>query len=278
MSHMRAHQTLPAANRFVMATALLLAIAAGAVGARPASADDAQDAGQLVDKARLTFESFAADPTMGQAMRALVKRAKGVLIYPQVLRGAFFVGASGGNGVFLARDSRPVNGTGPPFTPSERQALASKLGGGRRKLCLVALTERGVDALLSTSAKLGADVGVALGPVGLGAEAATANLSTDIVSYSRAKGLYGGISVEGAVVVPRGGLNTAYYGQTVTPRRDPHRPDGPEPASRRTLGGSDQDSKCWPQRGRDQLSPRPNRHQRYFEHHGRGADPHLLRP
>jgi lipid-binding SYLF domain-containing protein len=81
----------------------------------------------------------------------------------------------------------------------------------------VALTDRGVTALLSTSAKLGADAGVALGPVGAGAEAATANLSADIISYSRAQGLYAGISLEGAVVAARDGLNKAYYGKEVTP-------------------------------------------------------------
>jgi lipid-binding SYLF domain-containing protein len=200
-----------------MATALLLAVAAGVLGARPALADDAQDARQLVDKARLTFESFAADPIMGEAMRALVKRSKGVLIYPQVLRGAFFVGASGGTGVFLARDQKSDEWSGPAFYTIGEASFGLQFGGRASEIVLVALTERGVNALLSTSAKLGADAGVALGPVGLGAEAATANLSADIISYSRSKGLYGGISVEGAVVVPRGGLNTAYYGQTVTP-------------------------------------------------------------
>jgi lipid-binding SYLF domain-containing protein len=154
---------------------------------------------------------------MGDAMRALVKRSKGVLIYPQVLQGAFFVGASGGSGVFLARDPKSGEWSGPAFYTIGEASFGLQFGGRASEIVLVALTERGVNALLATSAKLGADAGVALGPVGIGAEAATANLSADIVSYSRSKGLYGGISVEGAVVVPRDGLNTAYYGQTVTP-------------------------------------------------------------
>ena len=79
------------------------------------------------------------------------------------------------------------------------------------------MTQRGVSALLSSSIKLGADVGIAVGPVGAGAAAATANLSADIVSYTRAKGLYAGISLEGAVVAVRGALNQAYYGKEVTP-------------------------------------------------------------
>jgi lipid-binding SYLF domain-containing protein len=60
-------------------------------------------------------------------------------------------------------------------------------------------------------------VGIAVGPVGAGAEAATANLSADIISFSRAKGLYAGVSLEGAVVATRGALNKAYYGKEVSP-------------------------------------------------------------
>jgi len=90
-------------------------------------------------------------------------------------------------------------------------------GGDASEVVLVALTERGKTALLATSAKLGADVGIAVGPVGAGAEAATANLSADIISFSRAKGLYAGVSLEGAVVATRGSLNKAYYGKEVSP-------------------------------------------------------------
>lgn len=90
-------------------------------------------------------------------------------------------------------------------------------GGDASEVVPVALTERGVAALLSTSAKLGADASVAAGPVGAGTDAATANLSADIISYSRAKGIYAGMSLEGAVVATRGALNKAYYKKEVTP-------------------------------------------------------------
>jgi lipid-binding SYLF domain-containing protein len=74
-----------------------------------------------------------------------------------------------------------------------------------------------VTALLTASAKLGVNASVAVGPVGAGAEAATANLSADLVSYSRNQGLYVGVSVEGAGVFPRQALDQAYYGRPVTP-------------------------------------------------------------
>jgi lipid-binding SYLF domain-containing protein len=201
-----------------MRALLVLVMAATTlISPEPAMADDAQDARHLVDKARLTFESFMADKDLGPSVRSLVKRAKGVLIYPQVLKGAFLVGVSGGSGVLLAHDAKARKWGGPAFYTIGEASFGLQAGGQASEVILVALTDRGVTALLSTSAKLGADVGVALGPVGAGAEAATANLSADIISYSRAQGLYAGISLEGAVVAARDGLNKAYYGKEVTP-------------------------------------------------------------
>lgn len=184
---------------------------------RPVFADDAQDARQLVDKARFTFEAFIADKDMGPPLHSLLKRAKGVLVYPQILKGAFIIGVSGGSGVMLAHDQKARTWGGPAFYTIGEASFGLQAGGEASEVVLVALTERGVAALLSTSTKLGANAGVALGPVGAGAEAATANISADIISYSRAKGLYAGLSLDGAVVATRGALNKAYYGKEVTP-------------------------------------------------------------
>jgi lipid-binding SYLF domain-containing protein len=154
-----------------------------ALGSTPASADDAQDARQLVERARLTVEQFQQDPNMG-GLRDLAKRAKGMLILPQMFRAAFIVGGSGGSGVLVARDDR---------------------------------TGRGVTKLLSPQVKLGADISVTAGPVGAGAAAGTAGLSADLVSYSMAKGLYGGFSVDGSIAGVRTALNEAFYGKAVSP-------------------------------------------------------------
>ena len=196
---------------------LLLTVVAWVGAGRPAVAGEAEDAQQLVDKAKMTLDAFVADKEMGPHLKALLPKARGVLIYPQVLRGAFIVGVSGGSGVFVTHDAKAKKWGGPAFYTIGEASFGLQAGGDASEVVLVALTERGVTALLATSAKLGADVGIALGPVGAGAEAATANLSADIVSYSRAKGLYAGISLEGAVVATRGALNKAYYGKEVSP-------------------------------------------------------------
>ena len=193
----------------------VLVIAGLVVGPAPTFADDAQEAQRLVEKARFTVESFAGDPNMG-ILRELVKTAKGVYVAPQVLRGAFIIGASGGSGVLLARDAAGQWG-GPAFYTIGEASFGLQIGGEASEVVLLAMTERGVSKLLSTSVKLGADVSIAAGPVGGGVRGETAGLSADIISFARSKGLYGGISVEGAIVATRDGLNKAYYGQPVTP-------------------------------------------------------------
>lgn len=187
------------------------------LAARPARADDRRDAQNLVDRSHMALDSFLADPHMGRPLHSLLRKAKGVLIQPQILRGAFLFGGAGGSGVFLVRDPKTGRWSEPAFYGMGQFSFGFQAGVDMSEVVLVALTERGVSALLSPSAKLGADASVAAGPIGFGAEAATENLSGDIVSYARAKGLYGGVSLEGAVITPRDGLNTAYYGKAVTP-------------------------------------------------------------
>ena len=199
----------------VLVSLLVCAILVG--GALPAVAGEAENAQQLVDRATKTLNTFVADKDMGPSLKTLLKKAHGVLIYPRVFRGAFVVGAAGGSGAFLAYDAKAKKWGGPAFYTIGEASFGLQAGGDASEVVLVALTERGMTALLATSAKLGADVGIAVGPVGAGAEAATANLSADIISFSRAKGLYAGVSLEGAVVATRGSLNKAYYGKEVSP-------------------------------------------------------------
>jgi lipid-binding SYLF domain-containing protein len=120
------------------------------------------------------------------------------------------------SGVFVARD-QTNRWAGPAFYTIGQASFGFQAGGDVSELILLSLTERGVTALLETTVKLGGDVSVALGPVGAGVTGATAALSADLVSFSRAKGLYGGISVDGAVIAVRKKLDEAYYDGPVTP-------------------------------------------------------------
>jgi len=194
--------------------AIVLSIVMTSFPVPASAADDKMQAEQLVEKARMAFDSMVADPNL-EALVDLLKRGRGVFICPALLKGAFIVGASGGSGVFLARGEKTWYG--PAFYTIGGASFGLQIGGQSSEVVLVAMTDRGVMSLLSTSAKLGADAGIAVGPVGIGAAAATANLSADIISFSRAKGLYGGVSLDGAVIAVRDSLNDAYYAKRVKP-------------------------------------------------------------
>ncbi|HEX7539700.1 MAG TPA: lipid-binding SYLF domain-containing protein [Syntrophales bacterium] len=180
-----------------------------------ALASDKTDAQAIVTKANITFNSFMTDNNFTE-MRKLSRSAKGIFIAPQVLKGAFIWGASGGTGVLLVREEGGKF-TQPAFYTIGSVSFGLQIGGQASEIILLAMTDRGVTTLLQNSVKLGADVGIAAGPYGAGAQAATANISADILTFSRSKGLYGGISLDGAIVDVRDSLNKAYYNKPVTP-------------------------------------------------------------
>jgi lipid-binding SYLF domain-containing protein len=208
---------------------VLLAACLLAASAAPTAADDRLEARQLVENGRFSVENFAADPNMG-AFRDLVKKARGVLIVPQLVRAGFIIGGSGGTGVLVARDERTGVWSEPAFYTLGGASFGFQAGVDASEVVLLFMTNRGVTTLLTNSLKLGGDASIALGPIGAGIGGATAGLSADVVTFSRSKGLYGGISLQGAVVAVREALNSAYYGRYVTPvdilmRRDVSNPD-----------------------------------------------------
>lgn len=186
--------------------------------AASAFADEKGDAQQLVENARFTFQNLMADSNMG-VMRELMKDAKGVFIIPQLLRGAYVIGLSGGNGVLVTRDGGN-KWNGPAFYTIGGASIGLQIGGEASEVVLVVMTERGINAFLANTLKFGADANVAVGPVGMGIAAQTANLSGDILSFSRSKGLYGGVSLQGAIVATRDGLNRAYYKEKINSPAD----------------------------------------------------------
>ena len=174
-------------------------------------AQSASEEDFLVDKARFTLDNFLSDPDM-QWFRDHMKDARGILIVPQFIKGAFFIGGSGGTGVFVARDEKTNEWSYPAFFTLGGASFGLQFGGQASEVVLLVMTQKGIDSLMSTTLKLGADASVAVGPIGRGVEGSTApNLSADLLSFSKAKGLFAGISLEGAVVAARDALNTSYY-------------------------------------------------------------------
>jgi len=192
---------------FVLGFALLSLIA---TLPNRAWSDDAQDARDVVTKARITAESFEIDPSWYQMLR----EAKGLLIVPQIIKGGFIFGGSGGTGVLLARDAKSGKWNGPAFYTIGGVSFGLLAGAEVIEAIIIVRTDRGLTRLLSTGVKLGADLSIAAGPVGAGVGAG--NIIADLVVLARTKGLYGGVSLEGSLVNVRDSLNSAYYGKPVS--------------------------------------------------------------
>ena len=189
-----------------------LALAA-TLSSLPARADDASDAKGIVDKATATVNAFAADKDF-VVLPGLLKKAKGVLVYPLIVEGGFIIGGSGGTGVLLVRDEKTGNFSAPAFYSMGGVSLGFLAGGQAAETILVVNTQKALDSLLSTKVKLGGDASVAAGPKGAGANA---TFTEDFISYSKSKGAYANMSLNGQVVGIRDSLNNAYYGKTVSP-------------------------------------------------------------
>jgi len=185
----------------------LFAVAAHGVLAAPA--EEAQD---LIRKSERTIEDFRADPDMTW-FRDHLPEAKAVLVVPVLLRAGFILGASGGHGALLWHDEATDVWSYPAFYFMGSVSFGLQIGGEKAEVVLMIMTARGRDAFLSSEFKLGADVSIAAGPVGAGAKAATA----DVIAFSRDKGLFGGLTVEGAVIEPRDEWNKAYYDKALEP-------------------------------------------------------------
>jgi len=189
-------------------TAILLA--AAAPGAMAADKEDAQG---IVDNARVTLSSFMRDKDYGW-LNENIKKAKGVLIYPQVLKAGFILGGSGGTGVLLVRDSKTGAWSDPAFYTLGSVSFGLQIGGEAAEVVLLVMSQKGVDSLLTSKFKLGGDTSIALGPVGAGAKA---NVTADFISFAKSKGIYAGLNLEGSYVAVRESLNKSYYGKAATP-------------------------------------------------------------
>ncbi|MEM9706897.1 MAG: lipid-binding SYLF domain-containing protein [Pseudomonadota bacterium] len=182
-----------------------------AVVAGPAHAGKEDRALRLVDSAAGTLNYFASDNAF-EAMWGLAADAKAIVVIPNNVRAGFIIAGSSGNAAMIAREE-DGDWSEPVFMLISSGSIGFQIGGEASEIVLLVMTNRGKEQLLSTSAKLGADLTLAAGPVGAGGKAQT----TDILAFSRSRGLYGGVSVEGAVLKIREKYNQAYYGRDVTP-------------------------------------------------------------
>ena len=149
----------------------------------------------------------------------LLDKARCVIVYPSVLKAAFVVGGSYGRGVMVCRTHR--NYTGPWGAPAmmalEGGSVGFQIGGQATDFVILVMNNRGADSVLHSKVKLGADASISAGPKGRDASAETdATMRAEMLSYSRSRGAFAGVSLEGSTVRPDNDANKRLYGRDVS--------------------------------------------------------------
>lgn len=149
----------------------------------------------------------------------LLDKAECLVVLPSVKKGAFGIGGSYGRGVMVCRNGQHYNGKwgAPALYALEGISIGFQLGGQATDFVLLVMNPKGATSLLSSKVKLGADASAAAGPKGRTAEGATdVVMSAEILSYSRNKGLFAGVSLEGSTLRSDGSANEKLYGRKLT--------------------------------------------------------------
>ncbi len=193
---------------FVLVTALLLC---GNVSAATFEELDAR-----IPECALVLKSALEMPDRG-IPNDLLRRCRGLAIFPGVWKVGVLLGASRGSGIVLRRDEKTGDWSKPAFFKIQSGSLGLQLGAQYTDLILLIMTEQGVERLLEEKFILGADISVAAGPVGREASAETnMRFESGILSYSRSKGLFAGVALNGAALEPDAAANETYHGKGIS--------------------------------------------------------------
>ncbi|MFZ0583420.1 MAG: lipid-binding SYLF domain-containing protein, partial [Candidatus Acidiferrales bacterium] len=151
----------------------------------------------------------------------VIEKAECVIVFPSVLKAAFVVGASYGRGAMVCRTGKDFRGPwgAPAMYALEGGSIGFQIGGQATDLVLLVMNQRGAESILNSKVKLGGDASVAAGPVGRDASADTdAYMRAEILSYSRTRGLFAGVSLEGSTLRPDDDATADVYGRKLTAR------------------------------------------------------------
>lgn len=187
------------------ALGLMLAVALAGCATQAVSPSEPE---KLVSDAQTTLSNFLRDPDQTWIQENL-GRAKAVMIAPQIVRAGFIFGGSGGRAVLVARDGRTW--AGPAFYNLATASVGFQAGLDVSEAIIVVMTDKGLNSLLASTFKMGGDASIAAGPVGASARS---TVTADLITFTRAKGIYGGLNLDGTVVNTNIAWNDAYFGRT----------------------------------------------------------------
>jgi SH3 domain-containing YSC84-like protein 1 len=196
-----------------------LLIAQPLISASVAAADEVKDADRLKNCGTVLKEILDVPDDIPQD---LLDKADCVVVYPSVLKAAFIIGGSYGRGAMTCRRGEKFQGPwgAPTMMALEGGSFGLQIGGQATDFVLLVMNESGARGILAGKVKLGGDASVAAGPVGRDASAETdVTMRSEILSYSRARGLFAGVSLEGSTIRPDNDANKQIYGQKLPARQ-----------------------------------------------------------
>jgi SH3 domain-containing YSC84-like protein 1 len=225
----------PNMKRYIELAIVVLAIAPIAFGATPdvnTEHSRLQNAGDVMQDVLQIPDNIPPD---------LLNKTRCVIVIPSALKAAFILGASYGRGTMVCRTNNDFTGPwgAPAMYALEGGSLGLQIGGEATDLVLLVVNNRGVDSLLHSKVKLGGDISVAAGPKGRSADADTdAYMRSEILAYSRARGVFAGISLEGSTLRPDNGANRALYGREISAAEIVRQSSVTTPEAGRTLNAT----------------------------------------
>jgi len=199
---------------------LLAGALAGVMGVPAASAkgkDEEQKENDRIQNAGTVLKEILDIPD--DIPQDLLDKARCVVVFPSVLKAAFIVGGSYGRGVMVCRTHKEYKGPwgAPAMMALEGGSVGFQIGGQATDFVILVMNNRGADSVLHSKVKLGADAAVAAGRKGRDAAAATdVTLRAEMLSYSRSRGAFAGVSLEGSTLRPDGDANKRLYGKNIT--------------------------------------------------------------
>lgn len=194
---------------------LLLAAVVTAATTTPAWADNTQ---HLVDSSTLTLQDMM-EGSQGSQIQSFIQKSQAVVICPNVFRAGFFIGGEGGGCVLSAR-TEDGGWSNPAIYSMGGGSFGLQIGLQNAEVIMIIMTKGGLNAMLNSQFKIGADAGITVATLGAGVSGAMSTaVNADIISFSKSQGLYGGISLSGNILSNDTGREQSYYGQTLDARQ-----------------------------------------------------------
>ena len=201
-------------GRLVARRMLPLAAAVVLLAGGGARADDMADAQEIVVRAADAVQDFRGGRDQA-AIDALLANAKGMMIYPSIVKAAFLVGGEGGTGVLLGRDEAG-NWSGPAFFSFGAASYGLQLGVEESEVLMIIMNRETLERAARGGLELGSNATIAVGSEGFKGKLLSTDQLQDIHYFAESHGLFAGFNLKGASTTPRDSLNAAYYGAPVT--------------------------------------------------------------